>query len=150
MTDGLRSRRPGAFVLGLIVGGLVAGAALLAVWPFPPFGQWSVSVEVNGRDADRHGGVQLVYSDGVGRITQRCVGGCDDVRFRQSTAEGGYVVKVLDLRGGCIAGGEAGYVTNGIDTRLAVEGEDVLWVKGDMVRSTPTTAPAAGRETPIC
>lgn len=151
MTNRLRSWRPDAFILGLVAGGVVAVGAVWVAWPFPPFGWWSVSAEVNGHDVDRHGGVSIVLADSLGRIVQRCAGGCDDVRFRQSAAEGDYEVKVLDTRGICVACDNVGYVTNGLPTDLVISGEDALRVKGGMAGLTPPPAPdgpAAGRETP--
>ncbi|TAJ70701.1 MAG: hypothetical protein EPO51_16560 [Phenylobacterium sp.] len=151
MTNGVRGWRPGAFILGLVAGGAVAVGAVWIAWPFPPFGWWSVSAEINGHDVDRHGGARIVLSDGLSRITQRCAGGCDDVQLRQSTGEGDYEVKVLDARGVCVACDNAGYVTDGLPTDLVISGEDALHVKGGMAGLTPTpvpSRPAAGREIP--
>lgn len=127
----------------------MAALALWIAWPFPPFGQWSVDVAVNGRDVDRHGGARIVFSDGLSRITQRCADGCDDVQFRQSTVEGDYEAKVLDGRGMCVACDNAGYVTNGLYTALVIEGENALRIKGGMAGLTPPPAPATPREQPI-
>lgn len=151
MTSGTRGRRPGAFILGLFVGALVAASASWIAWPFPPFGQWSVNAEVVGQDVDRHGGAHIILSDGLDRIIQHCADGCDDVRLRQSTAEGGYDVKVLDAHGICVVCDNAGYVTNGLPTDLVISGEGALRVRGGMAGLTPTPAPVrpgAGRETP--
>lgn len=127
----------------------MAALALWVAWPFPPFGQWSVDVAVNGRDVDRHGGARIVFSDGLSRITQRCAGGCDDVQFRQSTVEGAYEAKVLDARGMCIACDHADYVTNGIVTGLVIEGEEALRIKGGIAGLTPPSATVTSREPPI-
>lgn len=120
-------------------------------WPFVPFVDWNVGIEVNGRDVDKHGGACIVIASERSRTTQRCAAGCDDVQFHESASDNAYVVQVLDARGICVACADIGYVTNGMRTQLMISGEDFLSIEGGMAGLTPPPAPdgpAAGRETP--
>lgn len=116
-----------------------------------PFAGWNVGVQVNGRDVDLHGGVRITVANERASITQRCVGGCDDVQFRESTSDNAYEVNVLDARGLCVACADIGYVTNGVRTQLTISGRDFLSIEGGTAGLTPSGAqdrPSAGRETP--
>lgn len=95
-----------SFRAGLAVGlvAFLAGVWSLHLWLAPARSDgFNVDVTSRGSDVSAGGGASVVVRNKRGAVTQTCNGACDDLRYRAHDDENDYEVRVLDVRGACVA-----------------------------------------------